>query len=86
MNKKTLEYAKANIDIIERENNIKTFISQNKLYIETIFGRNFELSEEEIKYILTELRSISISSEFDFTFVCQNEECSDLNTLKLKSL
>ena len=54
MNQKTLEYAKLNIDIIAQENEIKPFVSQSKLYIETKSGRNFELSEEEIKYQASE--------------------------------
>lgn len=64
MNQKTLEYAKAYIDIIAEENNITTFISDSKLYIQTITGRNFSLSEEEIKnqaseYLRWEIQNIN---------------------------
>ena len=54
MHNKTLEYAKKNIDIIAEENGIRAFISQGKLYIQVKSGRNFKLSEDEIKYQATE--------------------------------
>ena len=58
MDKTTLDYAKKNIDIIAYENNIQAFISDSKLYIQLKSGRNFSLSEEEIKYQASEyLRS-----------------------------
>ena len=46
MNTKTLNYAKLNID----EHEVKTFISQGNLYLETQSGRNFKLAEDEVKY------------------------------------
>jgi uncharacterized protein (DUF2345 family) len=54
MRNKTLEYAKKNIDIIAEENGIRAFISQGELYIQVKSGRNFKLSEDEIKYQATE--------------------------------
>ena len=50
MTNNTLNYAKAYIDVIAKENEIKTFISQGNLYIELRSGRNFKLSEDEVKY------------------------------------
>lgn len=46
MNAKTLNYAKLNID----ESEIKVFISEDQLYLETKSGRNFKLAEDEVKY------------------------------------
>ena len=54
MTTKTLNYAKAYIDAIAKENEIKTFISQGNLYIELRSGRSFKLSEDEVKYQATE--------------------------------
>ena len=62
MNQKTLNYAKANIDMIAEENGIKAFISQGKLYIEVKSGRNFELSESEVIYQATQFLESEIES------------------------
>jgi hypothetical protein len=50
MDSKTLKYAKKNIDSIAEENGIKCYIMDDNLIIEVASGRNFELSEKEIKY------------------------------------
>lgn len=51
MENRILLYAKKNIDAISEENSIKTDVSESgKLFIELISGRNFELSDSEIKY------------------------------------
>lgn len=47
MHQSILKYAKNNID--EQENGIKVLNYNGSLYIETVTGRNFELSENEIK-------------------------------------
>lgn len=58
MSPKTLEYARLNIEPITKENKISVFINDSRLYIQTSCGRNFSLSEEEIKYQASEyLRS-----------------------------
>jgi len=69
--------------IEEKAENITPFELAAVLVFPCLEDKNILLSEEEIKYVLTELRSISISSDFNFTFMCQNEECSEMNTIKL---
>jgi hypothetical protein len=48
MTTKILNWAKLNID--ESENEIRVFISDGNLNIETRTGRCFELSEKEVRY------------------------------------
>ena len=60
MNKKVLDYAKLNID--EKENKIKVFISQGNFYIETKAGKIFKLAEDEVFYQATEYLQNEIES------------------------
>ena len=63
MNLTALYFAKYNIDEIAEENGIKTFIScSNDLYIELKSGRNFKLSEDEVKYQAIEYLKNQISN------------------------
>jgi hypothetical protein len=61
----TLEYAKLNIERIAEDNSISVYIiNESKLYIQTIRGINFSLSEEEIKnqaseYLRSEIEKIN---------------------------
>lgn len=60
MNNKVLNYAKLNIN--ENECGINVIISQGNLYIVTKDGRNFKLSEDEVKYQATEYLKSEINS------------------------
>jgi len=55
MDTKILNWAKSNID--ESENEIRVFISEGNLHIETRTGRCFELSENEVRYQASEFLS-----------------------------
>jgi hypothetical protein len=46
--------------------------------------KNILLTEEEIKNVLYSLREISIKADFDFTFLCDEENCEKLNTTTIK--
>lgn len=56
-------FAKCHIDEIADENGIKTFMSgDNNLYIELKSGKNFKLSEDEVKYQAIEYLKNQISN------------------------
>ena len=52
MNKKTIKYAKAMIDVTAQENGITTLLSVDyeRLYICFRSGKTLELSENEVKF------------------------------------
>jgi uncharacterized protein (DUF2345 family) len=54
MKRQTLVYAEKQISITAKENGIRVFISDDKLYIEVANGKNYQLSNEEIEYQATE--------------------------------
>jgi len=56
MNRKTIKYAKAMIDVTAEENGITTLLSVDyeRLYICFRSGKTLELSENEIKFQATE--------------------------------
>ena len=54
MNIKILNYAKQYIDFVYKEDGIKSFIDNGRLWIVFPSGRNLELSEREILYNATE--------------------------------
>lgn len=62
MNRKVLNYALANIEIVALENSIKVYISEGNLYLETMRGRNFKLAEDEVLYQAEEYLKSEIES------------------------
>lgn len=56
----------------------------NVLVFPCIKEKNTLLTAEEIKFVLSKIREISISDSFTFEFICDNEACQKVNTVVLK--
>lgn len=70
--------------IEENGDNITPIQLASVLIFPCLKDKNILLTEEEIKYALSEIRSHSISDEFKFSYVCSNDECNHLNNQTLK--
>jgi hypothetical protein len=70
--------------IQETKGEISPQLLASILVFPCILEKNILLTEEEIKYVITLIREISISDEFTFKFYCDNEECEEENEVKIK--
>jgi len=70
--------------IEEKGENLSVTDISMALVFPCILEKNILLTEEEIKYISTVLREISISETFDFEFYCTDENCENDNKVTLR--
>jgi len=70
--------------IQETQGEISPQLLASVLVFPCILEKNVLLTEDEIKYIITLLREISISDEFTFKFYCDNEDCEEENEVQIK--
>lgn len=65
----------------QKEKDISDVIKKTLVY-SCLENKYIPLTEQEIEYLFIQLRKISISDEFDFTYTCDN--CEFKNTITLK--
>lgn len=65
--------------LIEKGESITPIDIAGVLVFPCLKDSNILLTEEELKYALTEIRAHSISEDFTFKFICSNESCREEN-------
>lgn len=65
--------------IEERGEDISPIQLASVLIFPCLKNKDILLTEEEIKFLLSEIRAISISDKFKFSYICSNEDCNKLN-------
>jgi len=68
----------------EKGENLSVLDISRTLVFPCILEKNILLTEEEIKYVSNIIREISISPEFEFAFMCNDDACGKLNEVKIK--
>jgi len=70
-------------EIIESEgNNSDVIITQNLVY-NCIENKNIALTDEEIQYVFTQLRKLSVSETFEYTYKCIHCDYDNKEVLKI---
>jgi len=70
--------------IEERGEDISPIQLASVLIFPVLKDKDILLTEEEIKFLLSEIRAISISDKFKFNYICSNEDCNKFNEQEIE--